>query len=265
MSALQLSPAESFPIVHVIGNHTDSTTYYVRAVIRDATTDAVLDTVDLTDRGDRRFSKLWKVSYDNVMARGRFIVITTTVYTDSGYTTKSENYAEEANEYVIQERFDQSKYFGGGSGGKFDYEKLRELVQKEVKKIEIPKPQKITIPEPLEVDDIIVPIQNFVRRTVASEVKKIPKPLKQKETDLTPVLGSVDAVRRYVQSQPNFEKTDLQPLLSQIQAGLKRIERIVTEEIGKENNRSFTLTANAENQVSEKDTYMKRLRAKYKV
>ncbi len=54
---MQLNPHEQFTIVRQIEDHTDSSTYYVRAVVRNAKPDALLATVNLTDQGSRRFSE----------------------------------------------------------------------------------------------------------------------------------------------------------------------------------------------------------------
>ena len=101
---LQINPASTFPICRQIANHTDTGTYYVRGVIKDAINDSVLATVDLDDKGSQYFRYNWKVVYDNVMARGRYITIVTSVYTDSGYTTKSENYGDEINTYLLRKQ-----------------------------------------------------------------------------------------------------------------------------------------------------------------
>lgn len=111
---MQLAPGEKFAIVRQLGDPTDTGTYYVQAIVRNAHTDDLLDTVNLTDRGSRRFSALWNVySKKN---DGFYISITTTVYTDSGYTTKSDMYTEESETYLIERR-DYHAGFSDGGGG----------------------------------------------------------------------------------------------------------------------------------------------------
>ena len=80
---LTLQPQASFTLVRQIANHTDSSTYYVRAVIRNAYTDELISTLDLTDRGSQRFSKNWQVPADP-SGEGFYLSIVTSVYTDSG-------------------------------------------------------------------------------------------------------------------------------------------------------------------------------------
>src|SRR5258707_3851150 len=101
---MQLEPLEDFTIARGLEDHTDSTTYYVRAVVRDAKTDALLATVNLTDQGDaHRFSKKWQIPADQT-GQGYYLLITTSVYTDSGYTTKSSNYGDKDETYLVMRR-----------------------------------------------------------------------------------------------------------------------------------------------------------------
>ena len=95
---MQLAPNTTFAIVRQIEDHTDSATYYVQAVIRNAQTDALIATVNLTDQGSRRFSKNWQVTAD-ASGQGFYISILTSVYTNSGYTTKSQNYGDKMETY----------------------------------------------------------------------------------------------------------------------------------------------------------------------
>ena len=52
----QLSPFEKFVVYRQLHDHTDSTTYYVSAIIKDAKKGTVIDTLKLTDQGDGYFS-----------------------------------------------------------------------------------------------------------------------------------------------------------------------------------------------------------------
>jgi hypothetical protein len=61
---LQLEPQQEFVLARGLEDHTDSTTYYVRAVVRNAKTDALISTVNLTDNGNRRFTKAWMTPAD---------------------------------------------------------------------------------------------------------------------------------------------------------------------------------------------------------
>lgn len=121
-----LQPQEYFTIVRQLGDPNDANTYYVRAVIRNARTDAIVTTLSLTDQGSRRFSLPWQVSADP-SGQGFYISVLTSVYTDSGYTTKSDVYSEEMETYLIDNRF---RNLGGGGGGDgVDYKKLRAIFE----------------------------------------------------------------------------------------------------------------------------------------
>lgn len=126
-----LQPQEYFTVVRQIGDPTDSNTYYVRAVIRNARTDALIETINLTDRGSRRFSLPWQVPADP-SGQGFYISVLTTVYTDSGYTTKSDVYSEEMETYLIDNRF--RNLGGGGGGDDVSYKKIREIFEETIQK-----------------------------------------------------------------------------------------------------------------------------------
>lgn len=195
---MQLNPGENFVITHQIGDHTDATTYYVRAVIRNALTDATLDTVNLIDRGTQRFSAPWQVPADP-SGQGFYISVTTTVYTDSGYSAKSALYSEEQERHLIQVRDNPNLGMGGGvgvaSGPDIDYKKVRKIIQEELAKIEFPE-------------------------------VKIPAQVKPQEISLEPVQariaalnGSLQAISDKIESLPRFEKTEinLEPFESRIE------------------------------------------------
>jgi hypothetical protein len=124
---IQLQPREQFTVVRQIEDHTDSTTYYVQAVIRNARTDALIATINLDDNGDRRFSKAWLVPAD-VSGRGFWISILTSVYTDSGYTTKSSNYGDKMDTYLIQDRYVFNPNYPLPTGQDIDYKRIEKIV-----------------------------------------------------------------------------------------------------------------------------------------
>jgi hypothetical protein len=132
-------------------DHTDSTTYYVRAVIRNARTDALIDTLNLTDNGSRRFTKSWLAPADPT-GLGLDILVTYTVYTDSGYTTKAENYGERFDEHTVLTRIQH----GGGGGADVDYKKVRKIIQEEL--AGLPKP--LPFPEMPNIPFYLQPVLN---------------------------------------------------------------------------------------------------------
>ena len=134
---MNLYTQQNFTVVRQISNHLDTDTNYVRAVIRNAYTDAIIATLNLTDRGSQRFSKNWQVPADPV-GEGFYISIVTSVYTDSGYTTKNASYGDEENTYLVQDRLNT---LGGRGGSNVDYIRLRKIVE-EVVRQEIDKTEK---------------------------------------------------------------------------------------------------------------------------
>lgn len=213
---MQLNPFEEFVIFRQLGDHTDSNTYYVRAVIKNAKTKAVIDTVDLTDNGSGNFSVTWQVVADP-SGEGLYVEIITSVYTDSGYTTKSSLYPDHGKLYLIHKRWDMSLM--GGGGAKIDYSRinkdLEKIVKKQLKKLPKPKEFKINL-EPV--------IKSAERAEKAIKAVRIPD---QEEIDLSPVLSEIEGFRRIVltaiKNIPEPEEIDLSPIL-------KRIENLKIEE-----------------------------------
>src|SRR3990172_6365927 len=108
---MQLSPREIFSIFRVLDDHTDGVTYFVRAVVRNARTSDVIATVNLSKQGStQEYKQDWQVPADT-SGQGFYITIVTSVYTDSGYTTKSTDYGDEGATHLIDTR---KKSVGGG-------------------------------------------------------------------------------------------------------------------------------------------------------
>lgn len=140
----QISPLESFPIVYLISDPTDSGTYFVRSIMRNSATGAIIkianqNFVNLTDKGNRRFAKLIQAPSDP-SGNGFWIDITTTVYTDSGYTSVSPNYEEVLDKYLVQARWSIAQSSPGGFS--WSSEMFAKLIREnlpEQKDIKIPK------------------------------------------------------------------------------------------------------------------------------
>jgi hypothetical protein len=188
---LQLSPKEQFTIVRQLEDSSDSNTYYVKSVIRDAKTDDIIDTVYLTDKGTQRFSKVWEVCADP-SGRGRFIVITSYVYSDAGYTTLSNIYAARGDTYLVETRWN---YGIGGHGGGMDvsYKKIREIVQEEINKI--PKTE-------VDFSDVLLAIK-AIKPTNISDLEKhlevigeMIQKIKIPSVNLSPLLKELQSLQK---------------------------------------------------------------------
>ncbi|HEC66112.1 MAG TPA: hypothetical protein ENI23_12535, partial [bacterium] len=113
---LQISPSKAFPITYVISDPSDSSTYFVQAIVRNASTNTTLETVDLTDQGGGIHSKDYTTPSDpSQTGTGLYIIITVTVFTDSAHTTKSGNYAIVTDQYLVKTIVDPHTIGGGGA------------------------------------------------------------------------------------------------------------------------------------------------------
>jgi hypothetical protein len=216
---ISLSPREKFTIVRGLGDHTDATTYYVRAVIRNSRTDELIATVDLDDSGDGlRFIKQWQVPADP-SGQGFYIDITTSIYTDSGYTTKTTKYYDEYDTYLIAERMNPLLGYGGGGGSDISYKKIEEIIRKVVK--EIPEQEKISIPE----TDLVPVLESILDVKLA--IRDIPKvDLSDIKNELKSIKLSVDDKEEYKQissdssngllKQMDSLKSELSDLISRL-------------------------------------------------
>lgn len=203
--SLVLQPQKAFTVVRQIANHLDETTYYVRAVIRNAYTDELIETLDLTDRGAQRFSKNWQVPADP-SGEGHYISIVTSVYTDSGYTTKSENYGDEENTYLVQDRSGWSHGRGGGALGISD---IRRVIREELDKLE--KPEGVDY-------DRLKPASSKDRTDEILAAIRANKPEKAEKVDLTPLLQAIDGAKQAIEAKEVTPATDLSDLASRLES-----------------------------------------------
>lgn len=161
---MQIRPNAPLPIVYVISDPSDSGTYYVRSVIRNSSTGAIIRVNNLnfvnlvvSSTNTRRFSKTITSPQDS-SGVGFFIDVTTTVYTDSSYTTVATNYQEDNVKYLVLEPWTTGLGLGGGGWKaedkvieKIDYEKVR-LILKEQLLDYMPKPE---TPQVINLEPII--------------------------------------------------------------------------------------------------------------
>lgn len=201
-----IHPQNSFTIVRQIANHLDMDTNYVRAVIRNAYTDAIIETLNLDAKGAQRFSKNWQVPADPSGA-GFYVSIVTSVYTDSGYTSKNPNYGDEETTYLVQDPIPPGR--GAGTLGISD---VRRIIREELDNL--PKPQPFDydrLPKPQEWKDRTDEILTAVRGidTKADTIS-------QKEADLSPVLSKLDEALSAIREKEVTPATDLSPVLDRI-------------------------------------------------
>lgn len=217
-----IRPQRNFTVVRQIANHLDTETYYVQAIIRDAFTDEILETLNLEDKGGQRFTKAWLVAQDP-SGEGRDISIVTSVYTDSGYTTKSENYGDEENTHTIEARIPSGRG-GGGSLSSTDIKRVVSTLldeRDEKKKKEESEKEVEEEEEPEEVidrtDEIISAINNLA---------EVLKPKEADPVDFTPVLNALNTVAQMIVDKEVTTETDLNPILEAVQESLDKREEM---------------------------------------
>lgn len=210
---MQLNPGEKFTISRQLFDPADADTNYVRAVVRNALTDTLLKTIDLVDRGSRRFTQVYEVPAD-VSGQGFYITVTTQVFSDSGYTTYNMNYGEEQNTYLVQAR-KSGLEGGGGWGADVDYDKIKKIYKtigdtwmKELKDF-----IKNNQPEPINLGPIIMANSVLLNKLEEMDKKEYPK------TNLGPLIKATEAIVKTLDLLPKEIPTvDLNSLHEAIEA-----------------------------------------------
>jgi len=203
-----LNPQKSFTVVRQIANHIDTNEYFVRAVIRYAYTDVLITNLDLDLKGDQRYSKNWQVVADP-SGQGTYISIVTSVYTDAGHTTKSENYGDEENTYRVFD--DMSPAMKGGGGG-LDMRTTRRIIEESLEKMKFPEQEKISIPKQKEYDDKF----NELTRGL-SDIKTLVASLPAENVNLSPLMTRLNELSQEVKTKPVTKETDLKPMIKLLQ------------------------------------------------
>lgn len=216
---MQVEPQTPLPAVYQIVDHTDPNrdAYYVRAVVRDSLTAATLATVNLLSKGEGRYASVFPAPADGT-GLGRQIDVTITVYTDTGYSLKSELYQQIIEKWYVKTA---AVSYGGGSGGDgtdYDYivKSVDKLLVKRLKEIKDALPESvdlegvsraiaqleqkidgIDIPEPERISfDMVLEAINKEGEATRAKVDSIEKPealdYERLEAGSTPI---TDAIR----------------------------------------------------------------------
>lgn len=200
-----LQPQNSFTITRQIENFLDTDTNYVQAVIRNGYTDAIIATVPLVSRGGQRFSANWQVPADP-QGQGFYISVVTSVFTDAGYTTKNQNYGDQENTYLVQDRLTNMRQGGAG----FDPYLLRKMIKEEL--ANIPPPEPVKMPK-MRFGEVLTAIREAVDTIKGDEVET-PEP--PEKVDLQPVLDAIQRLETSVAEKEVTPETDLSPILTQL-------------------------------------------------
>jgi len=256
MSPNTILPQFPYTLSYFLTDHTDNSTYYVRAIIYDATTGEILDTQNLTRQttNTRLYSKVTQAPGDS-SGQGRKIVVVATAYSDSGYTTKAD-YQEQSEVYVVR----KAQIFGGGNGnssGSFgtDYGKIREIFQEEIVKdrkqeaLKLPHQDKTAKPiempkmeweavlgaiSSLKTDISSLPKEATDLSTLHSHLNDLSEALNNKEvtpvTDLTSIMSKIDELETAVHAMNTDNENGI---TSQIEDLKKMLPSVVEESVKK--------------------------------
>jgi len=238
-----IQPREYFPISRIIPDPADTTTYYIRAVIRNAKTGVTIATVNLASQGNNLYANTWQAVPDP-SGRGLFITITTSVYLDSGYTTKSPVYGEDTDTYLIYDRFNFVQALGsqiaaileGHTGGAdVDYKKIRKIMESVVKenlKTETIV-QQVEAPKTLENDLVIELLGKISLKLDTLDNKENTEPAEKLDYEkiLAPIRALESSVMSAVKSIEVSKPVELQPVIQLLELIKKGIEADTDSEI----------------------------------
>lgn len=202
---LQLRPTETFVITAQIPDPNDSNTYYIRAYVRNAKTDELLTTVNLTDQGEQRFRGTWEVPADP-SGEGFYVTITKKVFTDAPYITESPRYGRDEQLYLIQERYNPF-LAGGGGGSDINYKTIRKIIKEEIEN-KIPK---------IDLDPIIKAIQETQKRieTIEFPVIDLSPLIELTKLNSKEIINKIGAIR--------IPENDLTPLIRTLDKSLEEL------------------------------------------
>lgn len=238
-----LQPGQSAPIVRQLGLPGDSSTYYVQAVVKNSATGATITTINLTDQGSQRFTGSFDVPQDP-LGFGYYIDITTSVYTDSGYTTLSNIYTIDMQSLLVFDRLTWGRNVGGG-GDMTDYDKIAKMIREEIKGIdfpEIPKPEKVNL------EPVLATIWETGRR-VEDKLDAI-----DTKTRDASIVKAVDKLGKSILS-----KMDEATIMAKLQKMIKGLEIAITNETKEASVHRKTTTTSVEDIVSAGNSMLEKL------
>lgn len=203
----------------------------MRAEIRNAKTDALIERVNLTDMGSRRFRQNWQVT-TVIPEGGLWISVMSAVYTDSGYTTPSDAYSQEIDTYLVEPR--RTGHFGGGGGG-ISRKDLREVLREVVPEL---------LPDVLDQDALVRRILGGVESKtavvaasidgVAEQVRSIDIRPEVKVTtqkvDIGAVLEAVESVRDVAGSSAGIIDVRLSEFSDTMLSAIDTVEKRLSDD-----------------------------------
>lgn len=228
-----IQPRQYYPISRVLPDPADTATYYVRAFIRNAKTNALIATISLTDQGNHIFSSNYQMPAD-VSGQGLFIIVTTKVYSDAAYTVQDTSYGDDQDTLLIYDRMKEAQLIasqvnalvsGGSSGEDINYTKIEKILRKVVKE-EMAK-QETGEDTPVDLSPVMETLNEI--KTIVSE-----DDLDDSEdtpVDFSPILDAIQRVYDAVQGiSSEEEKEEGQIDLSPVVNAISDIKKILVQD-----------------------------------
>lgn len=223
---MQVEPLVSIPLLYQTVDPSDSTVYYVRAVVRDTSLGTTLDTKNLASQGSGRYTSTYLAPQDG-SGRGRHIDITITVYTDSGYSVLSDAYQRRVDKYLVRSTAASFGSTGGGNGGDVNYDKIKKMIEDALSDIRaalISNDDNKDLHKKIDaISAKFAPILSSVKAIV------IPKPQK---VDLTPVIDALEQhsldIHQKIEDKPvtKIEPTDLTPVSEKMDETSAKVDKV---------------------------------------
>lgn len=213
----ELSPLSPIPVSYTASIPGDTTLYYVKAVLRDTQSSAVLQSINLAQYSStpNRYTGNFNAVQDS-SGLGRPVDITVTVYTDSGYSDPSPNYQIYQTSYVIRQPWLPT--LGSGGGLNIDYDKLQKMFDGARVSNEELINEKIRAVPTVDYDRVDSSARRF-----HDENKR--ETLAQVASMLQPLLSAVELHRQATESNHSELATSLSslmPLFSQLERVINR-------------------------------------------
>ena len=212
---MQVEPQTPLPLVYQINDHMDASrdSYYVRAVVRDSLTGATIQSKNLSSAGlgTGRYTSQFGAPVDGT-GLGRQIDVTTTVYSDSGYTTKHASYAEVLERWYVKSA--PVHYGGGNTSEDIDYARIEKILKKAV------KDEFDGRGEPAPGEQVnLTPLQESIASVIAAiDALEMPEIKEPEKINLDPVLNAIAALETAIAGKiDTIPESDLDPVIDGIQ------------------------------------------------
>ncbi len=241
---MELQPGKNFTIVRQLGMPGDVATYYVQAVVKNSSTGATIEAVNLTDNGSQRFTGVFQVPQDT-SGQGLNIDITTTVYTDSGYSTQSNIYTIDNSAYLVFDRLVGRNIAVGGFGAdNVDYKRVKKIVEEVVATIKVEEARVEPKNEVVDLSPVLNSISAVMNKidavdtksrdtSILSAINKIKADIKS-AVDIKDIHSKLNKIYEviYAESESNNQSRaatsqELKTLLNESKALLEKVDETI--------------------------------------